>query len=55
MLMCGCKTCTEMDGLHQAMQLKRRRLLTDTDKKLIGMVEGPEKKKLQDDLDQYKK
>ncbi|KAL7533169.1 hypothetical protein ACHAXR_005078 [Thalassiosira sp. AJA248-18] len=46
MMLCGCKTCTEMDGLHEAMQLKRRKIISETDRKLMEMEDGQEKEKL---------
>ena len=53
-LMCGCKTCTEMDGLHDAMKYKRRKLISETESELRTMADGTDKTNLQAELDEYK-
>ena len=53
-LMCGCKTCTEMDGLHDAMKHKRRKLISQTESELRTMADGPDKTNLRAELDEYK-
>ena len=54
MLMCGCKTCMEMNDLHEAMQLERRKILSEYEKKLSEMADGAEKAALEQELKVYK-
>jgi len=53
MLMCGCKTCMEMNDLHEAMQLERRKILSEYEKKLSEMPDGAEKSSLEQALNMY--
>ena len=55
MIMCGCKTCNEIDGLHESMQIKRRKILHETEAKIMQMPRGREKTALERDLNEYKK
>jgi len=54
MLMCGCKTCMEMNDVHEVMQLERRKILSEYEKKLSEMPDGPEKSALEQELKVYK-
>ena len=54
MMMCGCKTCNEMDRLHESMQIKQRKIISETETKIKQMPRGRAQMKLERELEKHK-
>lgn len=55
MNICGCKTCTETNDLHDALKSKRRKIVNEIEGLLKNMNSSRRKTELEADLAQYKK